>query len=32
MENEKIVRPVIHPGRQPTEAQIREIGLARHAG
>jgi hypothetical protein len=28
MENEKIVRTVIHPGQQPTEAQIREIELA----
>ena len=25
MENETIVRTVIHPGQQPTEAQIREI-------
>lgn len=25
MENEKIVRTVIHTGQQPTEAQIREI-------
>ena len=25
MENEAIVRTVIHPGQQPTEAQIREI-------
>ena len=28
MENETIVRTVIHPGQQPTEAQIREIELA----
>ena len=28
MENENIVRTVIHPGQQPTEAQIREIELA----
>ena len=28
MENEAIVRPVIHPGQQPTEAQIREIEAA----
>ena len=28
MENEAIVRTVIHPGQQPTEAQIREIEAA----
>ena len=28
MENETIVRTVIHPGQQPTEAQIREIESA----
>ena len=28
MENEAIVRTVIHPGQQPTEAQIREIESA----
>ena len=28
MENENIVRTVIHAGQQPTEAQIREIELA----
>ncbi len=28
MENEKIVRTVIHTGQQPTEAQIKEIELA----
>lgn len=28
MENEKIVRTVIHSGQQPTEAQIREIERA----
>ena len=28
MENENIVRTVIHTGQQPTEAQIREIELA----
>lgn len=28
MENEHIVRTVIHPGQQPTAAQIREIELA----
>ncbi len=28
MENEKIVRTVIYPGQQPTEAQIREIERA----
>ena len=28
MENEKIVRTVIHAGQQPTEEQIREIELA----
>lgn len=28
MENEKIVRTVIHAGQQPTEAQIREIEAA----
>ena len=28
MENEKIVRTIIHSGQQPTEAQIREIEMA----
>jgi len=28
MENEAIVRTVIHPGQQPTEAQIHEIEAA----
>lgn len=28
MEHENIVRTVIHPGQQPTEAQIREIERA----
>ncbi|MBQ9412567.1 MAG: BrnA antitoxin family protein [Oscillospiraceae bacterium] len=28
MENNTIVRTVIHPGQQPTEAQIREIEMA----
>ena len=28
MENENIVRTVIHTGQQPTDAQIREIELA----
>lgn len=28
MENEHIIRTVVHPGQQPTEAQIREIEQA----
>ncbi|MBR1560508.1 MAG: hypothetical protein IJ646_09750 [Clostridia bacterium] len=28
MENEKIVRKIVHAGQQPTEAQIKEIELA----
>lgn len=28
MENEKIIRTIIHSGQQPTEAQIREIERA----
>ncbi len=28
MENEKIIRTIIHTGQQPTEAQIREIEMA----
>ena len=28
MANEKIIRTTIHPGQQPTEAQIKEIEMA----